>query len=168
MCSNPFCLGEFWYVEWDCCSSPPPSKKKKTTKAPGGRFATPLSPKSMEQVCRGVVPKNTKKCTSWALRVFEEWRTERNSVNEESCPENLLEEPKSDLLNYWLARFVVEIRRPPLGVYILAGLYRYCRECVNHCSAVNHFLGDTDTHTAGIGILRAAVAVLRIPSSAVL
>ena len=44
----------------------------------------------------------------------------------------------------------------------------YCKLTINHCSAVNHFLGDTDTHTAGISILRAAVAVLRIPSSAAL
>ena len=69
MCSNPFCLGDYWCVEWDCCSSmamrdPPLSKKKKTTKAPGVRSATPgacsatpLSPKSAEQICRGFVPK---------------------------------------------------------------------------------------------------------------
>ena len=35
------------------------------TKVPGGRFDTRLSPKSMEQVCAGFVPKNTvtKKCS---------------------------------------------------------------------------------------------------------
>lgn len=38
----------------------------------------------------------------------------------------------------------------------------------NHCSSVNRFAEDTDTHTAGIGILQAAVAVLRIPSSVAL
>ena len=116
---------------------PPPSKRKKTMEAPGGCFATPLSHKSMEQVCQGFIPKNTKKCTSWALRVFEQWRTVRNVGNQEICPDNLLEEPKSDLLNYWLARFVVEIKREDGKSYpgtsikgILAGLYRYSYECV--------------------------------------
>lgn len=62
---------------------------------------------------------------------------EQNSASEESCPENLLEEPKADLLNYWLAQFVVEIRQENSKPYpatsirgILAGLYCYCRECV--------------------------------------
>ena len=39
---------------------PPPSKKRKTTKALGDHFVTPLSPSSMDRVCRGFVPKNTK------------------------------------------------------------------------------------------------------------
>ena len=88
---------------------PPPSKRKKTTEAPGGRFATPLSPKSMGHVCQGFIPKNIKKCTSWALQLFKQW-TVQYVGNEEICPDNLLEEPKSNLLNYWLVRFVVEIR----------------------------------------------------------
>ena len=27
MCTNPFCLGEPWCTEWDCCSKEPPAKK---------------------------------------------------------------------------------------------------------------------------------------------
>ena len=42
--------------------------------------------------CRGVVPSNTKKATSWAVRVFEEWRRERNATaTGEQCPLELLE-----------------------------------------------------------------------------
>ena len=43
-------------------------------------------------VCRGVVPSNTKKATSWAVCVFEEWRRERNATaTGEQCPLELLE-----------------------------------------------------------------------------
>ena len=100
----------------------------------------------MDQVCRGFVPKNTKKATSWALRVFQQWRMHRNS-----CPENLLEQPNSELLNHWLARFVVEIRRedsqpyPPLSIKaILAGLYRYSRECVPTGDVCPNFMNRRD------------------------
>ena len=97
MCPNPFCFRDYWCVDWDCCSrssmedQPPPSKKRKTTKALGDRFVTPLSPSSMDRVCRGFVPKNMKKATSWALHVFQQWRMHRNCATAESCPENLLE-----------------------------------------------------------------------------
>ena len=102
-------------------------------------------------MCRVHSEKNTKKCTSWALRVFEQWRTERNGGNEEVCPENLLEEPKSDLLNYWLARFVVEIRREDSKSYpatsikgVLAGLYWYSYECVPTRVVCPNFMNRRD------------------------
>ena len=50
------------------------------------------SPGKMGTICRGVVPSNTKKATSWAVRVFEEWRRERNATaTGEQCPLELLE-----------------------------------------------------------------------------
>ena len=51
-----------------------------------------VSPGKMGAICRGVVPSNTKKATSWAVRVFEEWRRERNATaTGEQCPLELLE-----------------------------------------------------------------------------
>ena len=51
-----------------------------------------VSPGKMGTICRGVVPSNTKKATSWAVRVFEEWRRERNATaTGEQCPLELLE-----------------------------------------------------------------------------
>ena len=53
---------------------------------------SPVSPGKMGTICRGVVPSNTKKATSWAVRVFEEWRRERNATaTGEQCPLELLE-----------------------------------------------------------------------------
>ena len=56
------------------------------------RRTSPVSPGKMGTICRGVFPSNTKKATSWAVRVFEEWRRERNATaTGEQCPLELLE-----------------------------------------------------------------------------
>ena len=56
------------------------------------RRTSPVSPGKMGTICRGVVPSITKKATSWAVRVFEEWRRERNATaTGEQCPLELLE-----------------------------------------------------------------------------
>ena len=56
------------------------------------RRTSPVSPGTMGTICRGVVPSNTKKATSWAVRVFEEWRRERNATaTGEQCPLEPLE-----------------------------------------------------------------------------
>ena len=70
---------------------------------------------------------------------------------QDQCPSTLLEEPRSDLLNYWLSRFVVEIRREDRQAYppsslnnILAGLYRYCRSCCPMGSCCPNFMNRKD------------------------
>ena len=87
-------------------SEPPPAKKAKVPVLSGEGFAAPLSPSAMDAVCKGCVPKNTKKSTNWAMRVFKQWRDSSNSTVAERCPEMLLEQPNPELLNYWVARFV--------------------------------------------------------------
>ena len=91
----------------------------------------------MKEICRGYVPKNTSKSTDWAVRVFKAWREQRSEEIDGKCPDNLLEDPSVDALNFWLARFVVEVRRedgkpyPPATINnILAGLYRYSKSRV--------------------------------------
>ena len=95
------------------------------------RFCKPVSPGKMGTICKGVVPPNTKKATSWAVRVFEEWRMERNkTATDEKCQSMLLEEPDARSLNYWLSRFVVEMRRadgnpyPPRPLFLIFWLVR--------------------------------------------
>ena len=114
MCSKPSCLGDPWCSEWGCCES----YSDENFKEP------PSSSVEMETVYKGFVPKNTKKATNWSSRVFEEWRAQRNEAviecqsqsvrqidNSELCPSNLLQCPTATSLNYWLSRFVVEVRR---------------------------------------------------------
>lgn len=79
--------------------------------------------------------------TNWAGRVFYEWRSERISdVCDEECPDDLLESPSAEAINYWLSRFVVECRHrdgehyPPTTLYqLLAGLLRYSRSKSKDC-----------------------------------
>ncbi len=136
----------------------PPKKKGKrclslTSNEKGKqRFVSPTSNKDMEKICKGVIPKNTQKSTDWAIGVFEEWRTNRNLATKDSaeqCPTNLLEQPTSESLNHWLARFVTETRRedgkpyPPSSINgLLAGLYRKCREYDRNCP---NFMDRKDT-----------------------
>ena len=88
------------------------SKRKSPAKR---HFCVPVSPGKMGTICKGIIPTNTKTSTSWAVRVFEEWRKERNKdATGENCLLTLLEEPDARSLNYWLSRFVVEMRRASL------------------------------------------------------
>ena len=148
MFSNLFCLGEPWCSVWNCCDradivEPPRKKSRKGPPNPAtSRFSAPTSPSKMRKICEGYVPRNTGKATDWAVRVFQDWRTARNkSVGAaEQCPETLLEKPIAEPLNYWLSRFVVEVRRedgnpyPPSSISNnLAGLYRYTKALVRTC-----------------------------------
>ena len=66
----------------------------------------------MATLSKGFVPANTKKNTTWAYKIFLDWRAERNKNTEEDvCPEDLFDKPDPGKLNYWLLRFVSEVRR---------------------------------------------------------
>ena len=147
MCTNsPYCLGTYWCSQWGCCEPPEvemddsdfeePSTKKKTTAC----FASLVSLSKMDMICLGYVPPNTKKATSWAVHTFEQWRDQRNNKSSEESPSDLLEKPTADSLNRWLLCFVVEARHedrkpyPPSSISnLLAGLYRYSKECNRDC-----------------------------------
>ena len=68
------------------------------------------------------------------MRVFTEWRAERNLRDPENhCPEDLVERPDVHKLSYWLCRFITEVREkddqpyPPKTIQhtcILAGIQR--------------------------------------------
>ena len=88
----------------------------------------------MTDLEKGPVVPNTEKSTAWALRTFNDRRNERNkqSATGDICPLGLLEKPEAEKLNFWLSRFVVEVRRkdgepyPAHTLYLLlAGLLRY-------------------------------------------
>ena len=81
------------------------------------------------------MPSNTVKNTEWALSCFREWRSARNSApgdGQRLCPADLLENPVVEDLNYWLSRFVAEVRNQegksytPRSIHqILCGLQRH-------------------------------------------
>ena len=135
---------------WGCCKmdnpnfEEPRTKKKKSAMSPSGRgkmrSAPPKSPGNMSKICSGYVPPTTKRYTKWAIRVFDQWQEERNTRRSEQCPLDLLEKPSTEALNHWLPQFIAEARRsdgdpyPPSTLSnILAGLYRFAKDCNQNC-----------------------------------
>jgi hypothetical protein len=110
---------------------PPPSKKKKLSLG-RPRFEKPKSAEEMQEIFKGYVPANTAKSTAWGVKVFQDWRSERNrNVLEEQCPSDLFETPDPVQINFWLSRFVAEVRKqngepyPPRSIQlILSALQR--------------------------------------------
>ena len=91
-------------------------KKSKRVK----RFGSPTSKSRMAEITKGFIPFNTKKSTDWSTHVWHDWVSERNGTNEEKCTADLLENPKSSELNYWLCTFVAEVRKKDGTAYPLA------------------------------------------------
>jgi hypothetical protein len=103
------------------------------------RCISPLKDEQILELAKGFVPTNTTKNTGWALRVYEEWKTERNNASNDKCPDDLLTSPDVTKLNYWLSRFVAEVRKgngdcyPPKTIHqLLAGVQRYLFEVDPH------------------------------------
>ena len=136
---------------------PPVKKARKThvsSPEKATRFPAPTGSPTMSNICKGYIPQNTDKATTWALRVFNAWHQERNRVTTEKCPDDLLESPDVGNLNCWLSSFVVECRRqdgkphPPSsisnilagsavrGVYVLVMLVPPCLNC---CSSKDRY-----------------------------
>ena len=57
--------------------------KQKKVKGTEGKEVTQskhfvaASEEEMEKICKGFVPKNTRKVTNWAVKVFEQWRMQK-------------------------------------------------------------------------------------------
>ena len=126
--------------------SPPRKKTRLSLSLKNKRFAAPLTETEMGKLCEGYTPQNTAKNTSWALRVFKDWESQRDG---EQCPSDLFESPSAEKLNYWMSRFVVESRRsdgnpyPSSTIYqLLAGLLRHSRLKSKDCP---NFLDKSDS-----------------------
>ena len=83
------------------------------------RFQQPTTTKEIDELAKGFIRANTKKNTGWDCHVFEEWKAERNTLSSEKCPDHLFENPDSHRLNYWLSRFVAEVRQKKMETHIL-------------------------------------------------
>jgi len=100
---------------------------------PSREYASPKGEKALKATIVNSIPKKTRKQTDWSVRVWTEWALFRNT--------KLLpgEEPFSTIfcdltvseMNFWLPRFVLEIRKknrepyPPNSLYqIVCGLQR--------------------------------------------
>ena len=112
------------------------------------RFAAPISDADVQEARKSAVPKNTAKNTTWAVKVWQDWRTHRFQIRGSplDCPPHLLICSNAELDN-WLCKFILEVRRqdgqpyPPQTLYGLAcSIMRYVREVRPHVN----FFKDAD------------------------
>ena len=91
------------------------------------RFSDPLTNSEFGASLKNRIPRNTQNSSSWALSVFKEWRMWRNYREETkkdvNWPIPSLDTQDYKSLDYWLARFITEIRKKdnteyPPGMYM--------------------------------------------------
>ena len=107
--------------------------KKRMKLAPSDCFKVSSDQEEIDRITKGYVPMNTQKSTNWAVKVFNEWRGSRSSLDDGECPSDLHvpEVGDADKLNFWLPRFINEVRRTDGNAYpprtfhqLLAGIQR--------------------------------------------
>ena len=121
-----------------------------------GRFKKPLSSNDIRNKQKNAVPQNTSRNNTWAVGVWREWVQSRNKQPETALepgfpiPLDIDKFPSFADMDYWLQRFICEIRRkngepyPPSTLQnIAAGLQRYLR--TEKSMHVNFFKTDDPT-----------------------
>ena len=98
------------------------------------------SPKSQKDIKRSMecgVPEKTRNQTKWAVKVWTEWATSRNKklLSDEAPFSCKIEKLSAQLINFWLCRFVLEIRRRDGERYPPASLYQLCCGLLRHLRA---------------------------------
>ncbi|XP_066288310.1 uncharacterized protein [Branchiostoma lanceolatum] len=123
------------------CSQPDPFDEQTHS---SGRFAAPISASAIEEKVQARIPEKTKAATRWGKTVWDCWALSRNSqrtvgdINPQDqyhiVPTSLQTTTAAEM-NFWLSRFVFEVRRvdgkpyPASSVYgIICGLMRHFRE----------------------------------------
>ena len=83
------------------------------------------------------VPEKTRNQTKWAVKVWTEWATSRNKklLSDETPFSCEIEKLSAQLINFWLCRFVLEIRRRDGERYPPASLYQLCCGLLRHLRA---------------------------------
>ena len=76
------------------------------------RFRSPVKESEYSEAVKGVIPANTKKCTNWAVRVFESWINECSVRKpEDPIPENILQCHDKAIVCKYMRYFVLEVRK---------------------------------------------------------
>ena len=102
-------------------------------------FAAPISDEDEAILRSGAVPQKTQSTTDWEIRVWKEWAAERNPQSADgrcSLSSSLLLMSVDDF-SYWLAKFIVEVRKkdgtqyPPKSLYSLVCCFKRFFEANN-------------------------------------
>jgi len=116
------------------------SKIKASKNTQVRKFALPKTDDKVVEARKSGIPIKTQKNTEWCFSIWEEWRQYRNKATYAGiAPIELLDKSQ---LNYWLSRFILEVRKKPQGkkkgdagiefppntlYHICCGLQRYLR-----------------------------------------
>ena len=125
-----------------------------------GRFADPLTDFDVKQQQKNAIPMKTRKSNNWAVGLWKEWAENRNTKIQTTVepgypiPTTIGGFDKDySLMDYWLQRFILEIRRkdgnpypPNTLVQITSALQRYLR---TDCDINVNFYKDDDPTFAG-------------------
>jgi len=102
------------------------------TEPQSNRFSPIVSDEEIDQLISAQKNANTTKNTKWAIKVFDEWRSERVK-NGIIIPDLLSMDNKT--MNSFLQRFVIEARKrngdeyPPKSLYyLICGIMRHCKD----------------------------------------
>ncbi|XP_062599022.1 uncharacterized protein LOC134260486 [Saccostrea cucullata] len=102
------------------------------------RFASPVSGADLKIKQAAGIPKKTRQANNWAVRLWTDWARFRNTRPETHMEGGVISENicclSNEALNFWMQRFIIEIRRKDGTAYppntltqIVAALQRYLR-----------------------------------------
>ncbi|MCG8625945.1 MAG: hypothetical protein MJE68_28605 [Proteobacteria bacterium] len=107
-------------------TSPLPLSRLRLLTTPTARFGGLKTDADLEEAKKKAVPKNTNKNTNWAVNIWKQWSSHRPVCT--SCndwPTHLFNTQPTEL-NYWLSKFVLEIRKANGEQYPPDALYSVC------------------------------------------
>ena len=116
-------------------SAPAHTAAAPSSAAPSQRFAAPISDEEIETRRRAAVPKSTHNDTQYCIRVWAQWQNNRIETTNSTIPS--LSSINPDELEYWLTRFVLEVRKQDHTEYPPATIHHLCSGIQRHLRA-NH------------------------------
>ena len=130
----------FLDVEMPTANSTPVVAPKPT----GERFSAVSDEKEIEDRMKDRVPKQTQNNNNWAARAWETWAAWRNKQPATArdyfgpIPLDVKDCVTHEKLGYWLARFVLEVRKQDGKDYPFRSLY-------NLCAAIQRYLREKES-----------------------
>ena len=101
----------------------------------GQRFGPLVSDSDISSLQKTAVCANTKKNTTWAVNVWNEWVDYRRQQNPLDYPPYLLTMTLAEM-DKWLSRFVLEVRRKDGNVYPPNTIHQLCCGILRHVQDV--------------------------------
>lgn len=96
------------------------------------RFAFPKTEKEVVDAQKASVPKKTQQDTDYCVRLWNQWKRYRNgTTTNEKVPEELTAMEK-EAVQYWLSRFILEVRKKDGSEYPANSLHHICCGLMRH------------------------------------